>query len=76
MRPPDFWTRTDRLSRIAGALLLPLGWLYAWTVAWRAAHTTPYRSTIQVICVGNLTAGGTGKTPISALASAGGGPSS
>jgi tetraacyldisaccharide 4'-kinase len=64
MRPPDFWTRTDTLSRIAGALLLPLGWLYAWTVAWRAAHATPYRATIKVICVGNLTAGGTGKTPI------------
>jgi tetraacyldisaccharide 4'-kinase len=64
MRPPDFWTRTDLLSRIVVALLTPLGWLYAWTVSYRAAHTTPYRSKAKVICVGNLSAGGTGKTPI------------
>jgi tetraacyldisaccharide 4'-kinase len=64
MRPPDFWTRTDTVSRIVGAALIPLGWLYAWTVAYRAKHATPYRATIKVICVGNLTAGGTGKTPI------------
>ena len=64
MRPPDFWTRTDTVSRIVGALLTPLGWLYAWTVRYRAAHATPYRASVKVICVGNLTAGGTGKTPI------------
>ena len=64
MRPPDFWTRTDAVSRLAVALLTPFGWLYGWSVKYRAGHTATYRSTAKVICVGNLTAGGTGKTPI------------
>jgi tetraacyldisaccharide 4'-kinase len=64
MRPPDFWTRTDFVSQLAVSLLTPLGWLYGWSVRYRAENTTPYRSTAKVVCVGNLTAGGTGKTPI------------
>ncbi|HTT96453.1 MAG TPA: tetraacyldisaccharide 4'-kinase [Rhizomicrobium sp.] len=46
-------------------LLAPLGWLYGASVAWKAAHATPYRPTAAVICVGNLSVGGTGKTPVS-----------
>jgi tetraacyldisaccharide 4'-kinase len=64
MRPPDFWTRTDVVSRLVGLLLTPLGWLYGWTIRYRAGHTIPYRSTAKIVCVGNLTAGGSGKTPI------------
>ncbi|HJW40021.1 MAG TPA: tetraacyldisaccharide 4'-kinase [Rhizomicrobium sp.] len=64
MRPPDFWARTDFVSQLAVGLLTPLGWFYGWTVRYRAGHTTPYRSAAKVMCVGNLTAGGTGKTPI------------
>lgn len=65
MRPPDFWTRTDPVSQFVVALLTPLGWLYGWSVQYRALHTHTYRSRCKVVCVGNLTAGGTGKTPIS-----------
>ena len=64
MRPPDFWTRKDAVSQIAVTLLTPFGWLYGWSVLYRAGHTSTYRSTAKVVCVGNLTAGGTGKTPI------------
>jgi tetraacyldisaccharide 4'-kinase len=64
MRAPDFWTRTDLVSRLVGALLTPVGWLYGATVAYRASHSHPYQAACKVLCVGNLTAGGTGKTPI------------
>ena len=45
-------------------MLAPLGALYGLSVKARRMTATPYRSTAQVICVGNLTAGGTGKTQI------------
>ncbi len=64
MRPPDFWTRKDLVSQLAVALLTPFGWLYGWSVHYREGHTATYRSTARVVCAGNLTAGGTGKTPI------------
>jgi tetraacyldisaccharide 4'-kinase len=60
MRAPDFWK-----SRGALALLLsPLGMLYGLSVAWKAATARPYKCAVPVICVGNLTVGGSGKTPI------------
>jgi tetraacyldisaccharide 4'-kinase len=64
MRPPDFWKRTDAAARLTSAILAPLGWAYGASVAYRARHARPFRSRAKVICVGNLTAGGTGKTPI------------
>ena len=64
MRPPDFWTRKDLVSQLAVALLTPIGWLYGYSVRYRAQHAHPYQSAAKVVCVGNLTAGGTGKTPI------------
>lgn len=64
MRAPEFWTRGDFLSQLLVALLTPIGWLYSWTVRYRAGHTIPYRAAAKVVCVGNLTAGGTGKTPV------------
>jgi tetraacyldisaccharide 4'-kinase len=60
MRAPDFWTSPDWRAHA----LSPLGWVYGASVAWKALHAKPYRSKAAVICVGNLTAGGTGKTPV------------
>ena len=68
MRPPAFWN--DQAGRSSGALtralLSPLGWAYAAAGAARIARATPFKADIPVICVGNLTLGGTGKTPVAA----------
>jgi len=61
MRAPEFWQRRGP----AALLLAPLGALYGASVAWKARHARPYRAQARVICVGNLTAGGSGKTPVS-----------
>ena len=60
MRAPEFWQRRGP----AALLLAPLGALYGASVAWKARHAKPYRAAARVICVGNLTAGGSGKTPV------------
>lgn len=64
MRQPEFWYRRDPRSRLLATLLSPFGRIYGTTVAYRARHSRPYRAHAKVVCVGNLTAGGTGKTPI------------
>ena len=64
MRAPDFWDRDDGAAKLAAAALTPLGLLYGAAVRWKARHAKPYRARVPVICIGNLTAGGTGKTPI------------
>ncbi|HEY3777514.1 MAG TPA: tetraacyldisaccharide 4'-kinase [Rhizomicrobium sp.] len=64
MRPPEFWYRDDFSSRVLAATLGPLGRLYGATVSRKYRRQAPYHSTARVICVGNLTVGGTGKTPV------------
>jgi tetraacyldisaccharide 4'-kinase len=65
MRAPDFWPPQFWQRRgLAARLLAPLGALYGASVAFKARHARPYDPQLPVICVGNLTAGGSGKTPI------------
>lgn len=47
--------------------LRPLGRLYGAMAERRFRNTQAYRSRLPVICAGNLTAGGTGKTPLSVM---------
>jgi tetraacyldisaccharide 4'-kinase len=64
MRAPDFWTRDSAFAKASAALLAPAGALYGLSVRARRASARPFRPRARVLCVGNLTAGGTGKTPI------------
>jgi len=59
MKAPAFWESDGRLPR----LLDPLGRLYAWGGRRRRAGAEEYRPAVPVICVGNVVAGGAGKTP-------------
>ena len=45
-------------------LLAPVGVLYGASVLFKARFASAYHPGIAVICVGNLTAGGSGKTPV------------
>jgi tetraacyldisaccharide 4'-kinase len=57
MRAPTFWWQPGR-----GLLLSPLAAVYG-TVAWWRMHSRGRDAGVPVICLGNLTVGGGGKTP-------------
>jgi tetraacyldisaccharide 4'-kinase len=59
MREPAFWRNPEAR---AGRLLAPLGLIYGAVAARRMARPGQDAG-VQVICIGNLTAGGAGKTP-------------
>jgi len=69
MTAPAFWsTPPERPGWLARALA-PAAWVWRLGAMLRAARARPYRADVPVICVGNLTAGGAGKTPmVAALA--------
>ncbi len=60
MRAPDFWSRK---TGIAAVSLMPFSWIYGAVSAYRMRRKPRYRPNIPVICVGNFTVGGAGKTP-------------
>lgn len=68
MRAPEFWNHKygREAAPFIRTVLSPLGWIYSQVTARRIASTTPYDPKISVICVGNASVGGVGKTPITA----------
>lgn len=59
MRAPDYFSRPGGI----GQILSPFSGLYAGIARLRQRWTKPWQAPIPVICVGNITAGGAGKTP-------------
>ncbi len=59
MRTPGFWQRRGLVS----TLLQPLAALYAKGAHYDRTHTSAKRAPLPIIGIGNVTAGGAGKTP-------------
>ncbi|NYZ11365.1 tetraacyldisaccharide 4'-kinase [Azospirillum sp. RWY-5-1] len=61
MRTPGFWYRP---AGALAALLAPLGMAYGLGGRLRMGSAMPVQAGVPVVCVGNLVAGGAGKTPV------------
>lgn len=65
LKTPQWWYRRDRShAPVTRFLLKPLGWIWAAETARRIRNAAPVDPGCAVISVGNLTVGGSGKTPI------------
>lgn len=60
MQAPEFWRRDGILARA----LAPAAWLYGLGAAIARGDGVPRHISVPVICVGNVVAGGAGKTPV------------
>lgn len=66
IKTPKFWYRKNKIGPLQEYLLMPLSWLYIMgqtTHRFIRSLRGQYRAAVPVICIGNLTAGGSGKTP-------------
>ncbi|MDA0261776.1 MAG: tetraacyldisaccharide 4'-kinase [Proteobacteria bacterium] len=60
MRAPDFWTHEG----LCASLLSPAATVYELCTQVHRGLVRPIHAPIPVICIGNLTVGGAGKTPV------------
>ena len=60
MRAPNYFEHRNGISQA----LSPLAGLYVAIAKLRHRWTQPWQATVPVICVGNITTGGAGKTPV------------
>lgn len=66
-QPPKFWVEK---KRTLSYMLWPISFLYTLLYKLRVVLSIPYTSSLPIICVGNASLGGAGKTPtVLALAS-------
>ncbi|MGB0690481.1 MAG: tetraacyldisaccharide 4'-kinase, partial [Candidatus Puniceispirillum sp.] len=63
IKTPEFWNNKG----VASTALLPLAAIWAMATYLRDRLAKQVRADLPVICIGNLTAGGTGKTPLVSL---------
>lgn len=62
---PRWWyVREGAPAPVTRLLLKPVSWIWAAVTARKIARAVPVDPGAPVICVGNLTVGGTGKTPV------------
>src|SRR5262249_41020316 len=65
MRAPDFWgAAPGPVGGLLSGLLTPIGAAVDAAGRLRRAMVQPYHAPVPVACVGNLVAGGSGKTPV------------
>ena len=62
---PGWWYRDG--PTLASRLLAPVAWAWGEVAERRFRRARPARAAMPIICIGNLTAGGTGKTPFALL---------
>ena len=67
IKPPAFWQNKNNDQHLLSALLRPASALYAWAGRRKFATIVPYKSAGPVICIGNITMGGVGKTPFTQM---------
>lgn len=60
-KTPEFWNGKNFINYI----LYPISFLYSLIVQLRLKLIKPEKFDIKIICIGNVTAGGAGKTPLS-----------
>ena len=60
---PKFWYRKNLFSEILSVLFFPISLLWILISLLKKNLVKKYKSKLKVICIGNLTIGGTGKTP-------------
>lgn len=63
MKAPRFWYPETPGTPWQARVFAPLAALYAAATRHRVAQSPDHRAGVPVICIGNLTAGGAGKTP-------------
>ena len=59
-RTPEFWYKTNIKSKLHIILFYPFSILWVLIDALKNYFSKTYKSKLKVICVGNLTVGGTG----------------
>ncbi|MCI4660892.1 MAG: tetraacyldisaccharide 4'-kinase [Neomegalonema sp.] len=64
MQPPRFWANPPHAPGLMAHLLKPAAALFSLAGWVRQRRAQPYRAGVPVICIGNLIAGGAGKTPL------------